>query len=49
MEEIRNEYIRGTAAHVGYFGDKLRGKKDIDYIGRRMLMLELAGRKLLHV
>ena len=54
MEKIRNEYIRGTA-QVGKFGEKtrearlrwyghLRGKDD-GYIGRRMLRMELPGKR----
>ena len=54
MDNIRNEYIRGTA-QVGKFGDKtreailrwyehLRGKDD-GYIGRRMLRMELPGKR----
>ncbi|KAI5609084.1 hypothetical protein C0J50_6086, partial [Silurus asotus] len=49
---IRNEFIRGTA-HVGRFGDKVREaifrwfghvqRRDTEYIGRRMLRLELPG------
>ena len=50
MDEIRNEYIRGTA-QVGKFGEKTREarlrwyghlrRKDDGYIGRRMLRMEL--------
>ena len=53
-DKIRNEYIRGTA-QVGRFGEKtrearlrwfedVRGKDD-GYIGRRMLRVELPGKK----
>ena len=54
MDKIRNEYIRGTA-HVGKFGDKTREarlrwygylrRKDDGYIGRRMLRMELPGKR----
>ena len=54
MDKIRNEYIRGTA-QVGKFGEKtrearlrwyghLRRKYD-GYIGRRMLRMELPGKR----
>ena len=54
MYKIKNEYIRGTA-QVGKFGEKtrearlrwyghLRRKYD-GYIGRRMLMMELPGKR----
>ncbi len=55
-DKIRNEYIRGTApAQVGRFGEKtrearlrwfedVRGKDD-GYIGRRMLRMELPGKR----
>ena len=54
MDNIRNEYIRGTA-QVGKFGEKtrearlrwyghLRRKYD-GYIGRRMLRMELPGKR----
>ena len=55
MDNIRNEYIRGTA-QVGRFGEKTREsrlrwyghvlRKDdgIGYIGRRMLRMELPGK-----
>ena len=52
MDRIRNEYIRG-AAHVGRVGEKTREarlrwyghaqRKDDEYIGRRMLRVELPG------
>ena len=41
MDKIRNEYIRGTA-QVGRFGEKTQ---DDGYIGRRMLRMELPGKK----
>ena len=54
MDKIRNEYIRGTA-QVGRFGEKTRGarlrwyrhalRKDDGYIGRRMLRMELPGKR----
>ncbi|KAK2897556.1 hypothetical protein Q8A73_013936 [Channa argus] len=54
MDRIRNEYIRGTA-HVRCFGDKVREarlrwfghvqRRNCEYIGRRMLRLELPGRR----
>ena len=54
MDKIRNEYIRGTA-QVGRFGEKTREarlkwyghvrRKDDGYIGRRMLMMELPGKR----
>ena len=54
MDKIRNEYIRGTA-QVGKFGDKIREarlrwyghlrRKDDCYIGRRMLRMELPGKR----
>ncbi|KAF7649691.1 hypothetical protein LDENG_00137530 [Lucifuga dentata] len=54
MDRIRNEYIRGTA-HVRCFGDKVREarlrwfghvqRRDSEHIGRRMLRLELPGRR----
>ena len=54
MDKIRNEYIRGTA-QVGRFGEKTREAKlrcyehalgkDDGYIGRRMLRMELPGKR----
>ncbi|KAK3519747.1 hypothetical protein QTP70_003914 [Hemibagrus guttatus] len=54
LDRIRNEYIRGTA-HVGRLGDKVREAKlrwfghvqrrESEYIGRRMLDMELPGRR----
>ena len=54
MDKIRNEYIRGTA-QVGRFGEKTREarlrwyglvlRKDDGYIGRRMLSMELPGKR----
>ena len=54
MDKIRNEYIRGTA-QVGRFGGKTREarlrwyghvlRKDDGYIGRRMLKMELPGKR----
>ena len=54
MDKIRNEYIRGTA-QVGRFGEKTREarlrwyghvlRKDDGYIGRRMLRMELPGKR----
>ena len=49
MDKIRNEYIRGTA-QVGKFGEKtrearLRWRKYDGYIGRRMLRMELPGKR----
>ena len=54
MDRIRNEYIRGTA-QVGRFGEKTREarlrwygdalRKDDGYIGRRMLRMELPGKR----
>ena len=54
MDKIRNEYIRGTA-QVGKFGEKTREtrlrwyghlrRKDDGFIGRRMLRMELPGKR----
>ena len=54
MDKIRNEYIRGTA-QVGRFGEKTREsrlrwyghvrRKDDGYIGKRMLRMELPGKR----
>ncbi|KAK3572671.1 hypothetical protein QTP86_004033 [Hemibagrus guttatus] len=54
LDRIRNEYIRGTA-HIGRLGDKVREarlrwfghvqRRDSEYIGRRMLDMELPGRR----
>ncbi|KAK3575294.1 hypothetical protein QTP86_023415 [Hemibagrus guttatus] len=54
LDRIRNEYIRGTA-HVGHLGDKVREarlrwfghvqRREREYIGRRMLDMELPGRR----
>ena len=54
MDNIRNEYIRGTA-QVGRFGEKTREarlrwyghvlRKDDGYIRRRMLKMELPGKR----
>ena len=54
MDKITNEYIRGTA-QVGRFGEKTREarlmwyghvlRKDDGYIGRRMLRMELPGKR----
>ena len=54
MHKIRNEYIRGTA-QVGRFREKTREarlkwyghvlRKDDGYIGRRMLRMELPGKR----
>ena len=54
MDKIRNEYIRGTA-QVGRFGEKTREarlrwygharRKYVGYIGRRMLRIELPGKR----
>ena len=54
MDNIRNEYIRGTA-QVGKFGEKIREarlrlygqlrRKDDGYIGRRMLRMDLPGKR----
>ena len=52
--KIRNAYIRGTA-QVGRFGEKTREarlrwcghvlRKDYEYIGRRLLLMELSGQR----
>ncbi|KAK3537270.1 hypothetical protein QTP70_007006 [Hemibagrus guttatus] len=54
LDRIRNEYIRGTA-HIGRLGDKVREarlrwfghvqRRESEYIGRRMLDMELPGRR----
>ncbi|KAK3545511.1 hypothetical protein QTP70_007769 [Hemibagrus guttatus] len=54
LDRIMNKYIRGTA-HVGRLGDKVREarlrwfghvqKRESEYIGRRMLDMELPGRR----
>ncbi|KAK3572727.1 hypothetical protein QTP86_006995 [Hemibagrus guttatus] len=54
LDRIRNEYIRGTA-HVEHMGDKVREtrlrwfghvqRRESEYIGRRMLDMELPGRR----
>ena len=54
MDKIRNEYTRGTA-QVGKFGEKTREarlrwyghlrRKDDGYIGKRMLRMELPGKR----
>ncbi|KAK3525918.1 hypothetical protein QTP70_010973 [Hemibagrus guttatus] len=54
LDRIRNEYMRGTA-HVGRLGDKVREtrlrwfghvqRRESEYIGRRMLDMELPGRR----
>ncbi|KAK3526298.1 hypothetical protein QTP70_022688, partial [Hemibagrus guttatus] len=54
LDRIRNEFIRGTA-HVGHLGDKVREarlrwfghvqRRESEYIGRRMLDMELPGRR----
>ncbi|KAK3531455.1 hypothetical protein QTP70_020536 [Hemibagrus guttatus] len=55
LDRIKNEYIRGTA-HVGRLGDKVREtrlrwfghvqRRESEYIGRRMLDMELPDNKL---
>ncbi|KAK3533927.1 hypothetical protein QTP70_034918 [Hemibagrus guttatus] len=54
LDRIRNEYIRGTA-HAGRLGDKVREarlrrfghvqRRESEYIGKRMLDMELPGRR----
>ncbi|KAK3540829.1 hypothetical protein QTP86_002363 [Hemibagrus guttatus] len=54
LDRISNEYIRGTA-HVGRLGDKVREarlrwfghvqRRESEYIGRRMLDMDLPGRR----
>ena len=54
MERIRNEFIRGTV-HVTCFGEKVREtrlrwfghvqRRDSKYICRRLMRLELPGRR----
>ncbi|KAK3544152.1 hypothetical protein QTP86_003162, partial [Hemibagrus guttatus] len=54
LDRIRNKFIRGTA-HVGRLGDKVREarlrwfehvqRRESEYIGRRMLDMELPGRR----
>ena len=54
MDEIRNEFIRGTA-HGRCFGEKVREvrlrwfgyveKRESEYFSRRMMRLELPGRR----
>ncbi|KAI5101404.1 hypothetical protein C0J45_8607, partial [Silurus meridionalis] len=54
MDKIRNDFIRGTA-HVGFFGNKVREvrlrwfghvqRRNMNYIGRRMLRMEPPGRR----
>ncbi|MCJ8733439.1 hypothetical protein PDJAM_G00223370 [Pangasius djambal] len=54
LDRIRNEYIRGTA-HVGRLEDKVREarlrwfghvqRRESEYFGRRMLDMELPGRR----
>ncbi|KAK3507796.1 hypothetical protein QTP70_000404 [Hemibagrus guttatus] len=54
LDRIRNKYIRGTA-HVGLLGEKVREtrlrwfghvqRRESEYIGRRMLDMELPGRR----
>ncbi|XP_051788831.1 uncharacterized protein LOC127529414 [Erpetoichthys calabaricus] len=54
MDRIRNQYIRGSA-QVGRLGDKVREarlcwfghvqRRDAGYIGRRMLRIELPGKR----
>ena len=47
LDRIRNEHIRGTA-HVRRFGDKAREarlRRDEEYVGRKMLEMDLPGRR----
>ncbi|KAG2462202.1 RTJK polymerase, partial [Polypterus senegalus] len=54
MDRIRNEYVRGSA-QVGRLGNKVREarlcwfghmqRRDVGYIGRRMLRIELSGKR----
>ena len=54
LDKIRNEFIRGTA-HVRRLGDKMREgrlrwnghiiRREEDYIGNRVLRMELPGRR----
>ena len=54
MDKIKNEFIRGTA-HVRQIGDKVREarlrwyghvqRRNAEYIGKRMLCLELPGKR----
>ncbi|KAF7663896.1 hypothetical protein LDENG_00196870 [Lucifuga dentata] len=54
MDKIKNEYIRGTA-QIRWFGDKAREarlrcfgqvqRRDAGFIGRKMLKMELPGKK----
>lgn len=55
MEKIRNDHVRGTAG-VERFGDDVRParlrwfghvqRRDIRYIGKRVLNMELLGRRI---
>ena len=54
MNSMRNDYVRGTV-HVRYFGEKAREtrlrwfghvkRRDSEYIGKRMMRLELPCRR----
>ncbi|MCJ8737107.1 hypothetical protein PDJAM_G00020110 [Pangasius djambal] len=54
LDRIKNKYIRGTA-HIGCLGDKVREarlrwfghvqRRESEYIGRRMLDMEMPGRR----